>query len=289
MRVYSLAHLGDRELLSALASLVARDRATSAALLAHIAEVDARRLYLPAAHPSMFSYCVEELRLSEDAAYKRIQAARVARQFPALFELLAEGRLHLSGVVLLAPHLTPENSDELLRAAAGKRKSEIEELLAQRFPRSELLPLVQALPAVAPRPHQQLAPGQVGNQPLAPGTVASHGRGEPQLAPGPVAPSALRPRLAPLAPQRFALQLTIGQRTHDKLRYAQELLGHTVPSGDLAQVLDRALDALIAHVEKRKLAATRCPRPRGRPSADPRHLPAHVRRAVWERDGGQCL
>ncbi|TMQ62517.1 MAG: HNH endonuclease, partial [Candidatus Eisenbacteria bacterium] len=130
MPAYSLSHLSDRELLRGLVSLLAHERATTAAVLAHIAEVDARRLYLPAAHPSMYAYCVQELGLSEDAAYKRIQAARVARQFPVIFEALAEGRLHLTAVGLLAPHLIPENADELLAAAAGKTKTEIEELLA---------------------------------------------------------------------------------------------------------------------------------------------------------------
>jgi hypothetical protein len=124
---------------------------TTAALLAHLAEVDARKLYLPAAYPSMFDYCVHELHLSEDAAYKRIQAARIARQFPALFEALADGQLHLSGVCLLAPYLTRENADLLLAAAAHRTKAEIESLLAQRFPRSETMELVQALPASPPR------------------------------------------------------------------------------------------------------------------------------------------
>src|SRR6059036_331434 len=102
MSTYSLSHLSDHTLLQDLAALVAQDRATTAALLAHLAEVDARKLYLPAAYPSMFAYCVHELRLSEDAAYKRIQAARAARRFPAIFELLANGRLHLSAVGLVA-------------------------------------------------------------------------------------------------------------------------------------------------------------------------------------------
>ncbi|MBI5709536.1 MAG: HNH endonuclease, partial [Candidatus Eisenbacteria bacterium] len=126
MSTYSLSHLPDPVLLRDLATLVTRERVTTAALLAHLAEVDARRLYAPAGHPSMFSYCVHELRLSEDAAYKRIQAARLAREFPVLFEALADGRLHLSAVGLLAPYLTPENADELLAAAAHRTKSEIE-------------------------------------------------------------------------------------------------------------------------------------------------------------------
>ena len=93
----------------------------------------------------MFAHCLHELCLSEDSAYKRIQAARTAREFPVIFDALAEGRLHLSAVCLLAPYLKPENADALLNAAAHKTKSEIEELLAERFPRSEVLALVQAI------------------------------------------------------------------------------------------------------------------------------------------------
>ena len=136
MRAYSLSHVSDHDLLRGLASLVAQDRTTTATLLAHIAEVDARKLYLPAAYPSMYAYCVHELQLSEDSAYKRIAAARVARRFPVVFEAVADGRLHLAAVGLLSPYLNPENSADLLEAAAHKTKSEIEELLAQRFPRS---------------------------------------------------------------------------------------------------------------------------------------------------------
>ena len=276
MPAYSLSHLSDRELLRGLVSLLAHERATTAAVLAHIAEVDARRLYLPAAHPSMYAYCVQELGLSEDAAYKRIQAARVARQFPVIFEALAEGRLHLTAVGLLAPHLIPENADELLAAAAGKTKIEIEELLAQRFPRSETMALVQALPASPP----QLAPAQ----------VEAPGRGPAEAPTGQLAPAQVgpRPKLEPVAPERFLLQLTIGRNTQDKLRHAQELLSHQIPSGDVAEILDRALDALIERLERRKCARASRPLPGGRPSTNPRHIPAHVKRAVWERDQGQC-
>ena len=281
MRAFSLSHVSDRELLHGLISIVAQDRATTARLLAHIAEFDARRLYLPAAFPSMFAYCVHELRLSEDAAYKRIQAARVARQFPVIFEALADGRLHLTAVLMLSPYVTPENADELLAAAIHRTKSEIEALLATRFPRSETLALIETLPALPPpRPDERLAPRQVeAPEPERPGAPAS------QLAPERVAP---RSGVAPVAPERFLLQLTIGRGTQDKLLYAQALLGHQLPSGDLAQVVDRALDALIERLERRKFAATKRPQRRERPSAHPRHIPAHVKRAVWERDGGRC-
>jgi len=267
MNTYSLSHLGDRALLRDLASLVARDRATTAALLAHLAEVDARRLYLPAAYPSMYAYCVHELGLSEEAAFKRIHAARTARRFPALFAALAEGRLHLSGVVMLAPHLTPANVDELLTAAAHRSKAGIEQLLAERFPRPDIPERVQAIPARA-APADSLALGPVDQH--APGRVEG----------------ASRPQVTPLSPERFALQLTLAQSTYEKLRYAQTLLGHQLPTGEIAAVLDRALDALIGQLEKQKFAATARPRPRRGTAGRP--IPAHVRRAVWERDQGQC-
>src|ERR671930_206291 len=161
MSVYALSHVSDSALTRNLASLVAQDRTNTAALLAHIAEFDGRRLYLPAGFPSMILYAVHELHLSEDAAYKRTQAARTARQFPAIFDAVAEGRLHLRGVNLLAPYLTPENADALLEAAAHKTTREIEQLLAERFPRSEALALVQAIAASPAPPHDQRPPEPV--------------------------------------------------------------------------------------------------------------------------------
>ena len=271
MRPHSLSHLSDPVLLRDLATLIARDRTTTAALLAHLAEVDARKLYLPAAYPSMYAYCVGELHMSEDAACRRIRAARAARQFPALFAALAKGRLHLSAVVLLAPHLTAENADQLLAAATHQNKSGIEAFLARRFPQPELPTRLESVgPAVQP-------PTQVGS--------SAPARMEPPT-PGQAGD---RPRVKPLAPERFALQVTIGQATHDKLRYAQALLGHQIAASDVAVVLDRALDALIHRLEQRKFAATAEPRPGHRRSpAEGRHIPAAVRRAVWARDGGQC-
>ncbi len=281
MRDYTLVHLRDEVLLRDLAALVARDRVTTATLLAHIAEVDARRLYVPAGYPSMHAYCVDELRLSEDAAYKRIQAARAARQFPALLGALADSRLHLAGVCLLAPHLTAKNADELIEASTHRRKSEIEEVLAHRFPPPEVPARVRAIPAIPARATPRLALGQVGSEPPEGVGATDH-----LLAPGQV--EGERAKSVPASPDRFLLELTIGKSTRDKLRYAQALLSHAVPTGDVAQVIDRALDALILLHEKRKFGAiTRRPR-RQCTTVRKRYVPAHVRRAVWERDQGQC-
>src|SRR5205809_6974652 len=89
MSSYSLTHVSDPDLVRGLTSAVAQDRSATVVVLAHLAEFDARRLYVPAAFPSTYLYCLHELHLSEDAAYKRIQAARAARQFFPRSETLA--------------------------------------------------------------------------------------------------------------------------------------------------------------------------------------------------------
>ena len=313
---YALSQLSDATLLRALAALVIRDRVATVELLACMGEVDARRLYLPSGYRSMFAYCVEKLRLSEDSAYKRIRAARAARRFPGILRLVGEGGLNLSGVVLLAPYLTTGNASELLGGAAGLRKFAIEELIAQRFPESEALPLVEALPSSPST--EEPAPGSVGRttreqmtDQLAPGPVGSQissvqreCRTEEQPSPTPVAappPAAPTPaplpsltvspsglRVVPIAARRFALHLTMGQSTHDKLHHAQALLSHQIPNGDLAGVLERVLDLAIGQLEKSKFAVTSRPLQHPRESSHPRTIPAHVRRAVWQRDEGQC-
>jgi hypothetical protein len=87
---------------------------------------------------------------------------------------------------------------------------------------------------------------------------------------------------------RYKLQFTVGEETYQKVRRAQDLLRHTMRSGDPAEVFDRALTLLLADLERTKFAAT--PRPRASSTAGKRsrHVPADVRRAVWARDGGRC-
>ena len=251
-----LERMSDREVVERLGELLREERRLTAAVLMHLGEVEARGLYLPAACPSMFVYCTRVLGMSEDQAFKRIRAARAARRFPVVAMAIEEGRLHLSGVVLVAPHLTDESAEELVAEASGKSRAEIEIVLARRAPRPDV-----------PERLERVAEPAV-------------------LVPGPP-PDAGAAKVAPLAPERFALQVTIGEETQKKLMRAQALLRHQVPSGDLAEVLDRALDALLDRVEGRKLGKTRGPRA-AKKSASRRHVPRAVRREVVARDGARC-
>ncbi len=319
MKNYLLTQVSDRALIRDLKSLVMQDRAATAAMLAHIAEVDSRKLYVPAGYSSMHVYCVEELRFSDETAYKRIRVARNARRFPSIFTALAEGRLNLSSVILLAPYLT-ESTVDLIEAAAHKKNCEIQTLLAERFPQPDLPTRMEVVGAASPPPMRdaQLAVRpvvdptlpEIGVQLAEPVTTSKHQAGpadelassqpealpeqfvQPlscQLAVRPVEASTSRPRVTPIAPDRVALQVTVSQRAADNLQYAQELLGFRIEHGDIAEVLERALDALIVELEKTKFAATGNPRATGRPvSKNERYIPSRVKRQVWKRDGGRC-
>jgi len=94
--------------------------------------------------------------------------------------------------------------------------------------------------------------------------------------------------VSPLAPERYKLQFTIGEKTLEKLELAKDMPRHAVPSGDLAEVFDRALTVLLEDLAKKKFSATEHPHASRGPAPSSRHIPAEVKRAVWLRDLGCC-
>ena len=122
------------------------ERAALVELLAHLAELDTRRsLYAAEGYGSLFAYCTRALGLSEDAAYRRIEAARACRRFPAILDRLADGSVTLTAVRMLARHLTAENHAEVLAAARRRTKEEIEALVARLAPRPDANPVIRRL------------------------------------------------------------------------------------------------------------------------------------------------
>ncbi len=292
MQGFSLSHLEDHDVQKGLLAAVPVERTATAAVLAHIAEFDARQLYRDQACSSMFVYCVRELGYSEDGASKRIHAARAARQFPALFEAVADGRLHLSGVCLLAPKLTADNVDELVAAAAGRSKAEIEYLLAVRYPKPGTWAAV--LTKSASSQEKEHAPGHVEVDPeLEAGadgvSTALEGDLGALLAaasPGAVAPPPVRrDRLTPISADAWALEATLDQESCDMLRRIQALRGRGVSPHDIAGVIKRAFRLLEDDLLMRKLGAGtgKC-----RGSKNPWHITPAVMRLCWKRDDARC-
>ena len=268
--------LSDAELLAEVKGAAAREREATVRLIALLAQMDVRRLYLGEGCSSLFTYCTQVLHLSEHAAYGRIEAARAARRFPVIHDLLSDGSMTLTTVTLLAPHLTPANHVEVLDAARHKTKRDVEHIVARLRPQ----PAVPATVRRLPEPRRAPAPGR-------PSVVEPTAHADSALILAP--PPTRRPAtVTPLAPERYKVQFTMSPETHDKLRRAQDLLRHSLPNGDPAAIFDRALSLLLADLERAKLAATTRPRAARPPASGSRHIPAAVRRAVWQRDGGQC-
>jgi hypothetical protein len=189
-------------------SLAQKERALSVRMLRAHSVVERRRLYHP--YPSLYEYCRGDLKMSEAVAYTRSRLARTAQRYPTILLALRDGRLNLSGLLILNKCLRPENAEELLRAAESKTNQHIKELLARRFPQPDVPTIV-----------------------------------------------------------------------------VPELLSHAVAAGDVAAVMDRALDALIAELEKKLIGSTENPRPR-LPTAENRHVPLAVQAEVIARDGWRC-
>jgi hypothetical protein len=158
----SLQGLSHDQLFAQLHNLIQRDHILEADLIAHLGEVDARRLFLEQACPSMFHYCVHMLHFAEGVAYKRIAVARAARKFPALRSALESGDLHLTAASLLAPHLEREcgvkqstasaadqatlSAAEWVAGARHKTAREIKEWIADRNPREPVISSVRRVP-----------------------------------------------------------------------------------------------------------------------------------------------
>ena len=273
------SRLSDDALLARVKVLAGRERFASVELVAHLAELETRDIYLGDGVKSLYAYCTEILHLSEHAAYNRIGAARAARKFPVILDLLADGSVNVTTVTILAPHLTPENHRAVLEEATHRTKDEVEVIKARLKPRPDVPSTIRKLPAPAPLAAtlSLVAPESAGSTT---GTTPS------PVVPSPPAPQ--RPVVEPLTPERYRLQFTVGKATHDRLRRIQDLLAREIPDGDPAAIFDRALILLEKEVEKKKLGAAERPRTPRPTKPRSRHVPAHIRRAVNGRGGRRC-
>jgi 5-methylcytosine-specific restriction endonuclease McrA len=220
----------------------------------------------------MFDFCVRHLRMTEGEAYRRILAARLSTRFPVILDLLASGAVHLSALQLLGDRLTDENHAELLQAASGKTKREVEQMLAARFPKPDVPTTIRKLP------DRRTDASRASNQTPVPEQI-----------PVPAQRRA-HAHLEPLSRARYRLQLTVSESLRDKLELARDLMSHANPTRDLEPLLGRALDLLIGDLEKKKLARTQRPRKSELPdrATRSRRVPAAARRDTFERDGLQC-
>jgi 5-methylcytosine-specific restriction endonuclease McrA len=218
---------------------------------------------------------MEFYHMSESMVSKRIRAARTARAYPLVFEMVERGELHLTGVTQLAAHLTEENHRAVLTRAKHLTMREIEHLVAELAPKPDVVSRIVKLPGrAAPMEGKQesMQPADGQRKTHTASTSSEADQLLPNESPGLQLSSAPEPvalpasatktsgkrlgHVAPLSPRRFKVEITIGEETHDTLRQLQDLLSHQIPSGDPALVIERALEDLLEKTLKTKTAMT---------------------------------
>lgn len=264
MESMQLGGLKDETLVSQLREACLAGHRLVAKIVAYLAEIDHRELHLELGSTSLYDFCVEKLGMSEGVAFRRINAARLVRIYPELLPRIASGALHLSGLVLLRDHFTRDNVEELADAASGLSKAKLLELIAARAPRPDVPDRVSPIP-----PRQEQIPIT----------------GSP---PAPTERPAARSRTEPLSSDTYLVQLTVSADTHAKLVQARDLLRHCHPDGNLAAVVDRALDALIEQLRKRQFGSDKGSSRKTSAGTKTGAVSRAARREVFERDGEQC-
>jgi hypothetical protein len=271
-----LAEVSNNELWRGVRSITLQTQELTAKLVAFLAEVERRRLWADMACGSLYGFCRDRLRMSDDGAYRRKTAAQLALRFPIILKMLQSGGINLSALVMLNRYLTQENHLELLEAACGKSKRQIESVIAERFPRADIPSRMYEV---------QLLAGDV---------LPTSGATSPAVSDGQALPARNeRTILQELSPGRHRIEFTGSAHLRAKLEYARDLMRHSNPKGDLGILVERAIDLLIPNVERERFGKTN--RPRKTSSNDPldqiaggEKIPAPVRREVAERDGYQC-
>jgi HNH endonuclease len=267
---YRLKSLPDDELLAGLSRVVERRNQITAEFLAYLAELDERQLFLDLGFASLFEYCVLALGLCESTAGRHIAAARVCRNHPEVFALVASGALHASALSLLRKHLTPENAGQLFELCTRMSARKVEELLAARFPRPDVRDLVRRLPAQpgrtldVERASETVPTKPLHESPREPSLERQTALVEPSSRETSAALGAVEApkprRLEPLSPDRYGVHFTADNEFRELLDRVRGIAGHRLPSGDLMTLIKRGLEAYERELTKERFALGRKPR-----------------------------
>ena len=310
---WRLEGVSDLGLQEELVQLLASGSRTEARIIAHIAEVERRRLFLKEGFSDLYKYCQQRLGLSETEAYHRVTSARIARKYPVAFGLIEARQIHLSGLCKLKKFLTRANHQELFQMACGKTKQQIEERLAARYPGAQVRDSVRRLPSRRIVPVPAVLPGPA----VLPVPVVPERRGVSETetfersvdvvdpSTGEVTTSSDTPAIgskqsefaSEVREPRYRVQFDASSALKAKIELARALSSHSNPKGDLETLFERALDLYVEQLQKKRFGKTERPRKRPEPKAargrrielrKRAHLSHETRREVVSKNGLRC-
>lgn len=287
----NFAVLTDDEVIASLRSLVGDERRTVASVLRHLNEFDRRKLSAGKGFPSLFEYCVKELKYAQSEAGRRIQAARAAVKYPVLFKAIERGLLSLTVVSILAPHLKWDNYRKLIRAAKGLTTREVEALVSSMnpipsAPAEKIRILTVAVPPPPVQDNELFAPRAVEAEPLSSAEAEVSPPSEPQVPEGTPTVSTVEPVKAV---QRVHFSFTGDEALLRDYERAKELSRHKWPAGKMEDVFAGAMRALLDRIDPDKRSRRKERVRRLAAGARSRHIARAVKDEVWARDGGRCV
>lgn len=277
-----LASLSSAELDRSAEKLVVAEKGNIAKLIAHIAEMSARKAALELGYRNLFEYCVRRLNLSEGAVPARIHVAHVSRRFPQLLAALAENRISLTVASLLAAHVREDNVDKLISDCAGMTRKETEEYLVALRPKPVLEPSIRKRPSHTPPPPEE---------PVTALTSPPPGNGCPKKTPPP-------PVLQPARPEEFNFRFAASRDFKDKFERLAEVLGVENAQKHMAAIFEKALDLALEKKDPKRKLERREKREQAKSrsneiaptaaSAMSRHVASAVSERVHARGDYQC-
>jgi hypothetical protein len=247
MNYADISRLTDDELWTRAKSLARAERASTCDLVEHLAEIDRRDLHTRREYTSLFEYCVHCLGFSDDAAYRRIRAARAIRKFPPILDFMREGRLTLENVALLHPHLDDPDAATLVEQCLGLRKWQAQVLVAGRQIENKRRDVIRFCGSPPPPPIATAAETPLLNFVAAESTTAITAPEKP--------PAASRQFVSPsraAAPKVRTVRVSFSADAefYALMQRARALLRHKYPDGRLEGVLKDALAALLAKKDR---------------------------------------
>lgn len=279
----NLKTLTNEQLIASLKDLVGDERGVVVAVLRHLTEFEDRRLAIKTGFPSLFDYCVRELRYAQGEAFRRIRAARAAEKYGILYRLLERGSITLTTVALLEPHLKWDNYRRLIRASKGLSTREVEAFVASLNPAAKAPPERVRFISVAAPAATRSDEGLFAPDPPAAAFAAT----EPRQQPAPPASA----NVSPAAPEsRVVFTFTGDEALFRDVERVKELSRHQWPAGKLEDVFAGAIKALLDKIDpdKRGRRKERARRLAAGVRGRGRHIAAAVKDEVWVRDGGRC-
>ena len=286
-----LEGLSREELVRSAEKLVLTENRSIAKLIAHLAEMSARKTALELGYKSLYEYCIRRLNLSEGAVPARIHVANVSRRFPQLLVALAESRISLTVAALLAPHVTEENVDKVISDCVGMTRRETEEYVVAFRPKPVFEPSIRKRPEPSVRMTQVEPPSSSPSpSPLSPPP------------PSVETPKSSPTILQPARPEIYNFRFSANRDFKEKFEHLAEVVGVENAQNHMAEILEKALDIALEKKDPKKKLERR--RKRQKAGAAPsrserddkkdepaksRYVASEVSERVHERGRYQCV